>query len=224
MLNCFAPNINIVRDPRWGRGHETYGEVQPAVCLLTYCCKPEHVNAFHGSAHDFCQATIKVLSLAWCFQCTQHCAALAQDPYLTGRLATAFVRGLQGNESRYIKVRVLKIGGLQPRPVICTAVMHAAEAEAAATSSALSCSMHSLPGPHSAHACCIQVAATCKHFAAYSLEAAEGFTRQTFDAHVSERHAPRPASISGLIQLGSCRLVVCTPSRHGACWLHGQNF
>ena len=27
MLNCFAPNINIVRDPRWGRGHETYGEV-----------------------------------------------------------------------------------------------------------------------------------------------------------------------------------------------------
>lgn len=29
MLNCFAPNINIVRDPRWGRGHETYGEVRP---------------------------------------------------------------------------------------------------------------------------------------------------------------------------------------------------
>ncbi len=27
MLNCFAPNINVVRDPRWGRGHETYGEV-----------------------------------------------------------------------------------------------------------------------------------------------------------------------------------------------------
>ena len=29
MLNCFAPNINIVRDPRWGRGHETYGEARP---------------------------------------------------------------------------------------------------------------------------------------------------------------------------------------------------
>ena len=44
------------------------------------------------------------------------------------------------------------------------------------------------------HAWRAQVAATCKHFAAYSLEAAEGFTRQTFDAHVSERRAPRPAS------------------------------
>lgn len=25
-LNFFSPNINIFRDPRWGRGHETYGE------------------------------------------------------------------------------------------------------------------------------------------------------------------------------------------------------
>ncbi len=25
-INVFAPNINIFRDPRWGRGHETYGE------------------------------------------------------------------------------------------------------------------------------------------------------------------------------------------------------
>ena len=25
-LNAFAPNINIFRDPRWGRGSETYGE------------------------------------------------------------------------------------------------------------------------------------------------------------------------------------------------------
>jgi len=25
-LTCWAPNINIFRDPRWGRGHETYGE------------------------------------------------------------------------------------------------------------------------------------------------------------------------------------------------------
>lgn len=25
-INFFAPNINIFRDPRWGRGHETYGE------------------------------------------------------------------------------------------------------------------------------------------------------------------------------------------------------
>ena len=25
-LNCFSPNINLFRDPRWGRGSETYGE------------------------------------------------------------------------------------------------------------------------------------------------------------------------------------------------------
>ena len=25
-LNFWSPNINLFRDPRWGRGHETYGE------------------------------------------------------------------------------------------------------------------------------------------------------------------------------------------------------
>lgn len=25
-ITCWGPNINIFRDPRWGRGHETYGE------------------------------------------------------------------------------------------------------------------------------------------------------------------------------------------------------
>src|SRR5690606_16758895 len=25
-LNCWTPNINLFRDPRWGRGQETYGE------------------------------------------------------------------------------------------------------------------------------------------------------------------------------------------------------
>ncbi|KAL8611353.1 hypothetical protein ACOMHN_014408 [Nucella lapillus] len=49
-LSCFAPVINIVRDPRWGRNQETYGE----------------------------------------------------DPVLTSILATSFVRGLQGNHSRYV--------------------------------------------------------------------------------------------------------------------------
>ena len=44
-LTYWSPNINIFRDPRWGRGHETYGE----------------------------------------------------DPYLTGRMGTAFIKGLQGN-------------------------------------------------------------------------------------------------------------------------------
>lgn len=49
-LTFWSPNINIFRDPRWGRGHETYGE----------------------------------------------------DPYLTGRLGVAFVKGLQG-KGKYLK-------------------------------------------------------------------------------------------------------------------------
>src|SRR5687767_8155900 len=50
-LTFWTPNINIFRDPRWGRGQETYGE----------------------------------------------------DPYLTSRLGVAFVKGLQGNDPRYLK-------------------------------------------------------------------------------------------------------------------------
>jgi beta-glucosidase len=50
-LTFWSPNINIFRDPRWGRGHETYGE----------------------------------------------------DPYLTGRLGVAFIKGLQGNDEKYMK-------------------------------------------------------------------------------------------------------------------------
>src|SRR5215203_3228866 len=51
-LTFWSPNINIFRDPRWGRGQETWGE----------------------------------------------------DPFLTGKLATAFVRGLQGDDPNYLKV------------------------------------------------------------------------------------------------------------------------
>lgn len=50
-LTFWSPNINIFRDPRWGRGMETYGE----------------------------------------------------DPYLTGELAVAFVRGMQGDDPTYLK-------------------------------------------------------------------------------------------------------------------------
>ena len=50
-LTFWSPNINIFRDPRWGRGHETYGE----------------------------------------------------DPYLTGEMGVAFIKGLQG-EGKYRKV------------------------------------------------------------------------------------------------------------------------
>ncbi len=51
-LTFWSPNINIFRDPRWGRGQETYGE----------------------------------------------------DPFLTGRMAVAFIRGMQGTDPHYFKV------------------------------------------------------------------------------------------------------------------------
>jgi beta-glucosidase len=50
-LTYWTPNINIFRDPRWGRGQETYGE----------------------------------------------------DPFLTAMMARAFVRGLQGEDPKYLK-------------------------------------------------------------------------------------------------------------------------
>ena len=51
-LTFWSPNINIFRDPRWGRGHETYGE----------------------------------------------------DPYLTSMIGRAFVKGMQGDDKKYLKV------------------------------------------------------------------------------------------------------------------------
>jgi beta-glucosidase len=51
-VTFWSPNVNIFRDPRWGRGQETYGE----------------------------------------------------DPFLTSRLGVAFVRGLQGNDPKYLKL------------------------------------------------------------------------------------------------------------------------
>lgn len=51
-LTFWTPNINIFRDPRWGRGQETYGE----------------------------------------------------DPYLTSRIAVTFIKALQGDDPRYLKI------------------------------------------------------------------------------------------------------------------------
>ncbi|MBI1277600.1 MAG: glycoside hydrolase family 3 protein [Anaerolineaceae bacterium] len=50
-LTMWSPNINIFRDPRWGRGQETWGE----------------------------------------------------DPFLTGEMGSAYVRGLQGDDPKYLK-------------------------------------------------------------------------------------------------------------------------
>jgi beta-glucosidase len=49
-LTFWTPNINIFRDPRWGRGQETYGE----------------------------------------------------DPFLTGTIAVEFIKGIQGDDSKYM--------------------------------------------------------------------------------------------------------------------------
>ena len=51
-LTFWTPNINLFRDPRWGRGMETYGE----------------------------------------------------DPYLTSRMAVGFIKGLEGDDPKYLKV------------------------------------------------------------------------------------------------------------------------
>jgi beta-glucosidase len=51
-LTFWSPNINIFRDPRWGRGQETYGE----------------------------------------------------DPFLTAKMAVAYIGGLQGDDPKYVKV------------------------------------------------------------------------------------------------------------------------
>ena len=51
-LTFWSPNVNIFRDPRWGRGMETWGE----------------------------------------------------DPFLTGTMGSAFVRGMQGDDPVYLKV------------------------------------------------------------------------------------------------------------------------
>ena len=53
-LTLWAPNINIFRDPRWGRGHETYGE-DP---YLTAECGKAYVKGLQGSG--------KVLKTASC--------------------------------------------------------------------------------------------------------------------------------------------------------------
>ena len=53
-LTLWAPNINIFRDPRWGRGHETYGE-DP---YLTAECGKAYVKGLQGSG--------KVLKTAAC--------------------------------------------------------------------------------------------------------------------------------------------------------------
>ena len=49
-LTFFTPNINIFRDPRWGRGMETYGEDPYLTAMMGLAC----VNGLqHGHAEDW---------------------------------------------------------------------------------------------------------------------------------------------------------------------------
>ena len=42
-LTLWSPNINIFRDPRWGRGHETYGE-DPYLTARLALCRPQRAG------------------------------------------------------------------------------------------------------------------------------------------------------------------------------------
>ena len=66
-LTFWSPNINIFRDPRWGRGQETYGE----------------------------------------------------DPYLTSQIGIAFVKGLQGDDPKYLKAAALPEACGNPQTLCC---------------------------------------------------------------------------------------------------------
>ena len=55
-LTMCSPNINIFRDPRWTRGHETYGE-DP---MLTAMMATEYIKGLQGEGkYRKCDATLK---------------------------------------------------------------------------------------------------------------------------------------------------------------------
>ena len=56
-LTMFSPNINIFRDPRWGRGHETFGECP----VLTALIGTAFIRGLQGDdpEHVKCAATLK---------------------------------------------------------------------------------------------------------------------------------------------------------------------
>jgi len=51
-LTFWSPNVNIFRDPRWGRGHETYGE-DP---YLTSRLAVRYINGLQGHNSDYLKA------------------------------------------------------------------------------------------------------------------------------------------------------------------------
>ncbi len=57
-LTMWSPNINIFRDPRWGRGHETYGE-DPMLTSLMGVGFIEGLQSPDESGAPLCDATAK---------------------------------------------------------------------------------------------------------------------------------------------------------------------
>jgi beta-D-xylosidase 4 len=106
-LSYWAPNINIFRDPRWGRGQETPGE----------------------------------------------------DPFLSGRYAARYVSGMQEGDSKFAKV-----------------------------------------------------VATCKHFAAYSLENWNHIERYAFDAKVDQQDLDETylPAFKACVTEGKARSIMCS--------------
>eukprot|EP00041_Stephanoeca_diplocostata_P021760 m.513317 g.513317 ORF g.513317 m.513317 type:complete len:786 (+) comp21904_c0_seq3:179-2536(+) len=54
-LNCWSPNINIFRDPRWGRGSETYGEDPMLTSMM--------LQGMIGGLQSPQQGVVKVISV-----------------------------------------------------------------------------------------------------------------------------------------------------------------
>lgn len=143
MSNCFAPNINLFRDPRWGRGSETFGEDpaltgQLAVAFVRWArCAGQRRSGRHPSSCSQLPAArccCIVAALQLCTKGKVVSACFSGPPARAARAAPLPGRGLQGGHPRYL-----------------------------------------------------QVGATCKHLAAYSLEEWEGVTRHEFDAAIDAR-------------------------------------
>ena len=83
-LTYWSPNINIFRDPRWGRGHETYGEFGFDGYVVSDCGAICDINRFHHLTEDEAESA----ALAVNHGCTLNCGSAY------GSLKAAHLRGL----------------------------------------------------------------------------------------------------------------------------------
>ena len=75
-LTFFAPNINIVRDVRWGRSQETFGEDPFLTATLAVpLIRGMQSNASYGSSYPLVSATAKHF-----FACKDRDCALHPEP------------------------------------------------------------------------------------------------------------------------------------------------